>query len=130
MHATGPFEVDLTPQPQAEGVGDPSVARMAIRKRFHGDLDGTSRGEMLATRTDVEGSAGYVALERVTATLHGRSGSFSLQHSGLMDRGAKSLTITVLPDSATGELAGLAGTMDIVFEGGGHTYVFDYTLPG
>ena len=85
--ARGPFEVKLTPQAPTEGAGDPTVGRMAIDKRFHGDLDAISKGEMLATRTAVDGSAGYVALERVTGTLHGKSGSFALQHSGTMDRG-------------------------------------------
>ena len=129
MQARGSFDVELTPQPGSDTAGDPTIGRMAIAKRFQGDLEGTSRGEMLATRTEVEGSAGYVALERVTATLHGRSGSFSLQHSGVMDRGRKGLTITVVPDSATEGLVGLKGTMDIQVGGGAHSYVFDYTLP-
>src|SRR3954463_6493560 len=109
--ASGPFEVKLTPQSPATGFGDPTVGRMAIDKRYHGDLDATSKGEMLASRTEVDGSAGYVALERVTGTLHGRAGSFSLQHSGTMNRGVPQLSVTVVPDSATGELAGLAGRM-------------------
>ena len=127
--ASGPFEVRLTPQAAVEGVSDPSVGRMAIAKRFHGDLDGSSRGEMLATRGDVEGSAGYVAMERVTGTLHGRNGSFSLQHSGTMNRGVPTLSVTVVPDSGTGELVGLGGTMAIIIEDGKHSYEFDYTLP-
>ena len=126
--ASGPFEVRLTPQVPAEGSGDPTIGRMAIDKRFHGALDATSKGEMLATRTGVDGSAGYVALERVTGTLHGRSGSFTLQHSGTMDRGVPRLSVTVVPDSGTGELAGLAGRMTIVVEGGRHAYDFEYTL--
>lgn len=126
--AIGPFEVKLTPQSPATGSGDPTVGRMAIDKRFHGDLDATSKGEMLATRTDVEGSAGYVALERITGTLHGRRGSFSLQHSGTMDRGVPRLSVTVIPDSGTEELVGLVGRMAIVVEGGRHSYDFEYTL--
>src|SRR3954469_13202308 len=101
--AGGTFEVKLTPLAAAEGFGDPSVGRMAIEKQFQGDLDATSKGEMLATRTAVDGSAGYVALERVTGSLHGRAGSFSLQHSGTMDRGSARLSVTVVPDSGTGE---------------------------
>jgi hypothetical protein len=127
-HASGPFDVKLTPQPSVEGVGDPTVGRLAIDKRFQGNLDATSKGEMLATRTDVEGSAGYVAIERVTGTLHGKSGSFALQHSGTMDRGVPHLSVTVVPDSGTGELVGLAGVLAITIEGGKHSYDFEYTL--
>jgi hypothetical protein len=102
---------------------------MSIDKVFHGDLQATSTGEMLTAGTDVEGSAGYVAIERVIGTLHGRSGSFALQHSGLMTRGAPQLTITVVPDSGAGQLAGLAGTMGITITADGtHSYDFEYTL--
>ena len=101
---------------------------MSIDKRFHGDLEGTSRGEMLAARTAEPGSAGYVAMERVTGKLHGREGTFVLQHTGTMTRGTPTLGVTVVPDSGTGELAGLAGEMTIVIEEGKHSYVFDYTL--
>jgi hypothetical protein len=121
--------VKLAPQAQVEGVGDPTIGRMAIDKRFHGDLEATSKGEMLATRTEVEGSAGYVAMERVTGTLHGKRGSFSLQHGGTMDRGVPRLSVTVVPDSGTGDLVGLAGRMVINIEGGKHSYDFEYTLP-
>jgi hypothetical protein len=123
--ATGTFEVKLTPQTTTE----PSLGRMSIDKRFTGDLTGTSKGEMLAAMTAVKDSAGYVAIETVTATLAGRSGTFVLQHSGTMNRGTPSLTISVVPDSATGELAGLTGTMTIDMTGGKHAYVFEYTLP-
>jgi hypothetical protein len=102
---------------------------LTIDKQFHGDLEGTSRGEMLATRTAVEGSAGYVAMERVTGKLNGRSGSFSLQHSATMTRGAPQLSITVVPDSGDGELEGIAGTMRIDIADGKHSYRFEYTLP-
>src|SRR5215216_7138250 len=102
--ASGTFEVKLTPQ----ATDAPALGRMSIDKQFHGDLEGTSKGEMLAMGTAVEGSAGYVAIERVTGTLHGRSGTFALQHSGTMTRGEPHLTITVVPDSGTGQLAGLA----------------------
>ncbi len=128
-HASGPFEVKLTPQTPAEGFGDPSVGRMALDKRFQGGLEATSRGEMLATRTETAGSAGYVAMERVTGSLHDREGSFALQHSGTMNRGVPQLIVSVVPDSGTGQLVGLAGTMAIQVEGGKHSYDFEYTLP-
>ena len=128
MHASGPFDVKLTPQP-AEPDIDGGLARMALDKTFHGDLDATSKGTMLSAMTDVKGSAGYVALERVTGTLHGRRGSFVLQHSGTMDRGAPTLTISVVPDSGTDELVELSGTMAIVIARGTHNYGFDYELP-
>jgi hypothetical protein len=102
---------------------------MSIDKRFHGDLEATSRGEMLSAMTAVKGSAAYSAVEHVSGTLGGRRGTFVLQHTGVMARGAQRLGITVVPDSGTGELAGLAGTMQIHVEGGKHSYTFDYTLP-
>jgi hypothetical protein len=125
IHIRGTFDVKLTPQPD-----DSPVGRMTLDKRFHGDLDATSVGQMLAIRSVVEGSAGYVAMEVVTGTLQGRVGSFALQHSGTMDRGAPSLSITVVPDSGTGELVGLIGKMNIVIAEGKHFYEFDYALPG
>jgi hypothetical protein len=128
-HASGTFEVKVTPQAPQEGVGDPTVGRLSLDKQFHGDLEATSKGEMLAVRTEVDGSAGYVAMERVTGTLQGRTGSFALQHSGTMNRGAPTLVITVVPDSGTGQLAGIAGTMTIVIADGKHSYEFEYTLP-
>jgi hypothetical protein len=126
-HASGTFEVKLTPELDA-GVADPTISRMSIEKQFHGDLEGASRGQMLAAATDVKGSAGYVALERVAGALSGRSGSFALQHSGTLTRGAPQLSITVVPDSGTGELVGLAGKMTINIVDGKHFYEFDYTL--
>lgn len=128
-HARGAFEVKLNPQAPEEGVGDPTVGRLALDKQFHGDLEGTSRGQMLAVHTEVQGSAGYVAMERVSGTLGGRTGTFALQHSGTMDRGAPTLSITVVPDSGTGELAGLAGAMTLDISDGKHAYDFAYTLP-
>lgn len=127
-HATGTFEVKLIPQPQVEGIGDPSIGRLSIDKRFSGDLEATSKGEMLAASTDVKGSAGYVAIERITGALHGRSGSFALQHLGVMTRGTPQLSITVVPDSGTGQLIGLAGKMAINIVEGKHSYDFEYTL--
>ncbi|HEX6039405.1 DUF3224 domain-containing protein [Longimicrobium sp.] len=122
--AAGPFEVRMAPL-----ATDAPVGRMSLDKTYHGDLEGTAQGEFLAAMTPVEGSAGYVAIERVTGTLAGRSGTFMLQHSGTMARGAQSLSITVVPDSGTGELTGLTGTMRIIMDGGKHTYELDYTLP-
>lgn len=128
QHARGTFDVKVSPQAQEEKVGDPTVGRMALDKQFHGDLEAASKGQMLSVGTDVKQSAGYVAMERVTGTLKGHSGSFALQHSGTMTRGTPSLTITVVPDSGTGELAGIAGSMSIVIADGKHSYDFAYTL--
>ena len=124
--ASGTFEVKLSPQ--EDKVGDPTVGRMSIDKQFRGGLEATSKGQMLATRTETEGSAGYVAIERVTGTLDGHKGSFSLQHSGTMTRGAAQLSVTVIPDSGTGQLTGLAGKMTINIADGKHSYEFEYTL--
>ena len=128
-HARGLFEVTMTPQPAQDGVGDPAVGRMALEKRFLGDLQATGKGQMLALRTATEGSAGYVALERVEGSLHGRHGAFALQHSGTMTRGEPQLHISVVPDSGSGELLGLAGTLDISITDGKHAYDFEYSLP-
>ncbi len=127
--AAGPFDVQLAPQ--APAAGESAVpGRMLLDKQFHGDLEATSKGQMLAATTSVQGSAGYVAMEQVTGSLHGRTGTFVLQHSGTMTRGTPSLTITVVPDSGTGQLEGLAGTMRIdIAPGGKHSYTFEYTLP-
>ena len=126
--ASGAFEVKLVPQAMDDQAEGAPLGRMVIDKQFHGDLEATSKGEMLTAGTSVKGSAGYVAIEQVTGTLHGRSGSFVLQHSGTMTRGAPQLTITVVPDSGTGELAGLAGRMTIDIDDGKHSYGFEYTL--
>jgi hypothetical protein len=127
--ATGTFEVKITPQPADEHADGSPLGRLTIDKQFRGDIEGVSKGVMLAAQGTVKGSAGYVAMERVTATLAGRSGTFVLQHTGIMDRGAPSLVITVVPDSGTGELEGLTGTMGIDIANGKHSWVFDYTLP-
>ena len=127
MQATGTFTVKL--EPQSPAFADSGLGRMSLDKRFDGDLDAHSLGEMLAYRSAVDGSAGYVAMERVTGTLHGRRGAFVLQHSGTMDRGAATLVVSVVPDSGTDELAGLAGTLTIHIDAhGGHSYTFDYRL--
>jgi len=122
--ATGTFEVKLTPQ----SAKDDPVGRMSIDKQFHGELEATSKGEMLSVFTEVKGSAGYVAMERVTGTLRGHGGSFVLQHTGTMNRGEPQLSVTVVPDSGTGDLAGLTGKMEIIIADGKHSYVFEYTI--
>jgi hypothetical protein len=124
--ATGPFEVKLAPQPDTI---DPAIGRMTLDKQFHGELEATSQGQMLTAGTTVKGSAGYVAIEKVSGTLHGRKGTFILQHSATMTRGTPQLSIFVVPDSGTEELTGLIGAMDIVIDKGKHSYVFEYTLP-
>ena len=126
--ARGTFEVNLKPQPLADSEADAALGRLSLAKQFYGDLVGTSRGEMLSARTSVEDSAGYVAIEQVTGTLHGRRGTFVLQHSSTMTRGEGEQTITVVPDSGTGELAGLQGRMTIDVSGGEHGYVLEYSL--
>ncbi len=125
--ASGTFDVKLNPQAPDDPSDPAPLGRLTIDKEFHGDLTGTSKGQMLATGTAVDGSAGYVALERVTGTVAGRSGTFVLQHYGLMDRGVGQLTVTVVPDSGTDELTGLSGQMTIDMTDG-HAYTFDYTL--
>ncbi len=123
--ATGTFEVKLAPVENYET----SVGRLSIDKTFSGDLTGTSKGEMLAHSTSVKGSAGYVAMERVTGSIQGRSGSFIFQHTGSMNRGMPSLSVHVVPDSGTEELTGLSGTFNIIIEGKAHSYEFEYSLP-
>ena len=126
-HATGPFEVKLTPQ---DDKGDPTLGRMSIDKQFHGDLEGTSKGQMLTGMSDVKGSGAYVAIEKVDGTLQGRKGTFILHHVGIMNRGNPNLTVEVVPDSGTGQLQGLTGKMNIIIApGGAHSYDFEYTLP-
>jgi uncharacterized protein DUF3224 len=129
MHAKGDFDVKLVPQAPEDKTEGSTLGRMSIDKQYHGDLEGTSKGEMLSAMTGVKGSAGYVALERVTGKLQERSGTFVLQHDGMMNRGDARLTITVVPDSGTGQLAGLAGTMTIQITEGKDFYELQYTLP-
>lgn len=119
----------MTPQAQdADPAGGATLSRMSIDKQFQGDLEGTSKGEMLSATTAVPGSAGYVAIERVTGKLQGRAGSFALQHSGTMARGAYKQSIAVVPDSGAGELTGLSGEMTIRISGGEHSWEFDYSI--
>ena len=126
--AKGPFEVKLIPQEGDAAGGAPALGRMLLEKQFHGDLEATSRGQMLSGMGTVEGSGGYVALEVVSGTLHGRRGVFILQHFGVMRRGQPELRVMVVPDSATEELKGLRGEMAIIIEQGRHSYEFVYDL--
>ena len=128
-HATGTFEVKLVPLHADGEPQDPALGRISIDKQFHGDLEGTSKGQMLTGGTSVKGSGAYVAIEKVSGTLHGRSGTFILRHTGTMTRGAPELQITVVPDSGTNELGGLSGRFDIKVDDGEHSYDFEYTLP-
>jgi len=128
QNASGTFAVKLDHQPPHDTADGVSLGRASLRKEFAGELTGASQGEMLSAVTATAGSAGYVAIERVQATLQGRSGSFVLQHSGIMNRGQGQLSVHVVPDSGTGELRGLSGTMKIEIVSGKHLYSFDYTL--
>ena len=129
-HASGPFEVKIGPL-TAYNQDDQGLGRFSIDKQFHGELEGTSKGEMLSAGNGAKGSSGgYVAIEKVMGTLNGRSGTFILEHNATMTRGTPQLNIIVVPDSGTGQLSGLAGKMNInIAAGGKHSYEFDYTLP-
>ena len=129
MTARGEFDVKVTPQAADDSAAGP-FGRLYLDKRFHGDLEGTSKGQMVAASTAVEGSGAYVAFELVTGTLKGRTGSFVLMHRGTMQKNVPTMEVTVVPDSGTGELSGIAGTMRIVIEGGKHLYELDYTMGG
>lgn len=129
MIARGTFDVKVTQQPQDDSAGG-TFGRLFLDKQFHGDLKAASKGQMLAAGTAVEGSGAYVALELVTGALNGKQGSFILQHKGTMRKGVYTLSVTVVPDSGTDELAGIAGAMKIVIEGNKHSYEFEYTLGG
>jgi Protein of unknown function (DUF3224) len=127
--AVGTFEVTMNPEPPYDIDEGASIGRVSIKKQFSGDLQASSTVEMIGARSVlVKGSAGYVAIERVTGSLHGRSGSFVLQHSGTMTRGKGELHVSVVPDSGTGELKGLAGRMTIEISDGNHSYGFDYVF--
>jgi Protein of unknown function (DUF3224) len=126
--AKGTFQVKLNPQALSDTQADASMARMSIDKQFTGDLEAKSKGEMLSARGAVNGSAGYVAMERVTGALLKRKGSFVLQHTGTMNRSTPSLTVSVVPDSGTEELVGLKGTMTINIAAGVHSYEFQYSI--
>ena len=127
--AKGTFEVKIIPQPGEENK-DAFLARMVIDKQFHGELEGTSYGQMLSAGSPAQGSAGYVALEKVTGSLQGLKGTFVLQHTGTMDKGAATLSVTVVPGSGTDELSGLSGNLEIIRESGKHAYIFSYKIAG
>lgn len=126
--ATGTFDVKVVPHDPDAYSEDGTLGRMTIDKVLHGDLEGTSKGQMLTAMTSVKTSAGYVAVERVTGTLHGATGSFALMHTGTMTRGVPGLVISVVPDSGTGALSGLTGSFNIIREDGKHSYEFDYDI--
>lgn len=128
MRAKGTFDLTMTPEPPYDVADGISIGKVEFRKRFEGGLDATSHVVMIGARTPVPDSAGYVAIERVSGSLDGKRGSFVLQHSGTMTRGEQSLVVSVVPDSGTGELAGLSGQMTIVIEAGKHFYEFAYEL--
>jgi hypothetical protein len=128
VHARGTFEVKMVPQGAEAKREASTLGRLSLEKQFHGDLEGTGKGEMLTALTPVQGSGGYVAIERVTGTLHGRRGSFVLLHRGIMSQGAQDLTLTIVPDSGAGELAGLSGQLDIKIVDGKHFYDLEYRL--
>jgi hypothetical protein len=128
-HATGTFEVKVTPLDPAFKSEDNSIGRYSLDKQFHGALEATSKGEMLSGMGAVKGSGGYVAIERVTGTLDGRTGTFILQHSGTMQNGVYHLNVIVVPDSGTAQLTGLQGSLEIIIKDGKHSYDLTYTLP-
>jgi hypothetical protein len=129
MNVHGPFDVSLSKlESHAEGKHGIQLGRMAIAKTFHGPLSATSAGEMLTAMTPTKGSAGYVAVEQVVGSLNGKTGSFVLQHFGVMGNGQERLVLEVVPDSGTDELTGLRGTMTIIRDAGQHQYGFEYAL--
>ncbi len=128
-HAEGSFDVKTTPIAADEATTGTSLGRFSLVKQYHGDLEGAAKGEMLSAGDPASGNAGYVAIEQVNGVLAGHSGSFALQHVGVMEGGKYKLTITVVPGSGTAQLAGLAGTLNIVIADGKHNYTFDYSLP-
>src|SRR5262245_57839476 len=127
MTAHGKFDVKVSPQPQDDAAAGP-FGRLFLDKQFHGDLQATSKGQMLAAQTAVEQSGAYVAFELVSGTLHGKRGTFILQHRGTMSKGAYAMEVTVVPDSGTDELTGLTGAMTIQIDGRDHSYEFEYTF--
>lgn len=128
LHAAGPFDVKVTAQDDKSD--DPLLGRLALDKQYHGDLEGTGKGQMLTAGTAIKGSGAYVAIEKFTGTLKGRSGTFILQHQGTMAQNVPQLSVSIVPDSGTGELKGIAGKMSIsIAPGGKHSYDLEYTLP-
>lgn len=129
LQAKGTFTVEMKPSTEGVSTDGVTTGRLSLHKNFLGDLTAIGEGEMLTAMTPVKGSAGYVAIERVTGRLHGREGSFVFQHSGIMDQGAQQLSITVVPGSGTGELSGIIGKFKIIIDAGKHSYEFEYLLP-
>ncbi|VVE03641.1 hypothetical protein PCO31110_02275 [Pandoraea communis] len=127
--AQGCFDIELEPQPLSPVADSTGLGRLSLNKTYHGDLQATSQGEMLSFRSSTQGSAGYVAMETVRGALQGRSGTFVLQHSATMMRGAPVQSISVVPDSGTDALSGISGTPVITITDGQHSYAFDYALP-
>jgi hypothetical protein len=127
--AKGTFEITMTPHPPYDTAKGATIARASIDKKLEGELTATSKVEMISAMSEVKGSAGYVAIERINGTLNGRTGTFVVQHMGTMSRGTQSLTIHVVPDTGTGELEGLTGKMAIDIVEGKHFYTLDYDLP-
>ena len=127
-HAKGTFEVKVIAQPP-DDKDDPNLGRFLLDKQFHGDLEGASKGQMLTAGTAMKGSGGYVAVEKISGTLRGRSGTFVLQHIGTMTQGTPEMSVTVVPDSGTGELVGISGRLTIIVADGKHSYEFAYSLP-
>lgn len=128
-HATGSFDVSMKPASPAEKEGRTAIGRMVLDKQYFGELAATGKGEMLTAVTDTKGSAAYVAIERISGTLHGKKGSFVLQHSGTMRGGAQNLSTSIVPDSGTEQLAGISGTLAMKVVEGKHVYELDYVLP-
>jgi len=128
-HAAGTFDVKTTPLAADDAIAGTMIGRYSLVKQYHGDLDASSKGEMLGAGEPSSGNAGYVAIEQVTGTLNGHTGSFALQHIGAMDTSGLKLSVAVVPGSGTGQLSGIAGTLTITNASGKHSYTFDYTLP-
>ena len=124
MNASGAFEITMLPQQDQ----DFESGRLTIDKQYKGDLEGTGKGQMLSAHGHIEGSAAYVAIEKVEGSLHGKQGAFALQHRGVMDRGSPSLEVGIIPDSGTGELSGISGTMNIIIQDGQHFYELHYRI--
>lgn len=130
LHAEGTFEVKNFPLGSDEAVTGTGIGRFGLDKQFHGDLEGTSKGEMLGAGNPATGTAGYVAIEQFTGTLNGRTGSFALQHFGTMEENKFDLLVKVVPGSGTEDFIGISGIMTIAIANGKHSWHFDYTLPG
>jgi Protein of unknown function (DUF3224) len=128
-HVEGSFDATTTPLTADDALTGTQIGRYSLVKQYHGNLDAASKGEMLGAGDPAKGTAGYVAIEQVTGTLQGHTGSFALQHLGTMEGGNFKLSVNVVPGSGTGELTGIAGTMNIIIAAGKHSYTFDYTLP-